>query len=243
MLLSRLRADFHSGKEASMSSEASANPHPVTYFVTPQLDGRNRLTCFFRWLLIIPQALLVGGVPVVGLSVIGVIVQRFVVDGSSNYFGFGGSGVLGLLASVVAFITWFAIVFTGKQPRGLWDLVAMYLRWKSKVMAYGALLRDEYPPFGDGDYPVQFGLGEFPEERNRVTVGFRIFLIIPHAIILSFLSIAWAITAFIGWLAIMFTGSYPEGLYHFAVGYLRWSIRVEAYFLLIHDEYPPFSLD
>ena len=225
-----------------MSSEPSVNPHPVTYFVTPQLDGRNRLTTFFRWLLIIPQALLVGGVGAIGVSGVSLVAQVAGAD-AGNYLGFGGSGVLGMLAGVVAVISWFAIVFTGSQPRGLWDLVAMYLRWKSKVMAYGALLRDEYPPFGEGDYPVQFGLGEFPETRDRVTVGFRILLVIPHWIILFFLSIAWVITAIIGWLAIMFTGRYPEGLYHFAVGFLRWSIRLEAYFLLIHDEYPPFSLD
>jgi Domain of unknown function (DUF4389) len=225
-----------------MATDSSANPHPVTYFVTPQLTGRNRLTCFFRWLLIIPHALLVGGVSAVGIGTIGSILQVAGVK-SGNYFGFGGEGVLGLLATVVAVISWFAIVFTGKQPRGLWDLVVMYLRWKSRVVAYGALLRDEYPPFGEGDYPVQFGLGDFPEERNRVTVGFRLLLVIPHGIILFFLSIAWAVSAFIGWLSILFTGSYPEGLYRFAVGYLRWSLRVEAYFLLIHDEYPPFSLE
>jgi Domain of unknown function (DUF4389) len=225
-----------------MATDSSANPHPVTYFVTPQLTGRNRLTCFFRWLLIIPHALLVGGVSAVGISTVGSILQVAGVK-SGNYFGLGGEGVLGLLATVVAVISWFAIVFTGKQPRGLWDLVVMYLRWKSRVVAYGALLRDEYPPFGEGDYPVQFGLGDFPEERNRVTVAFRFLLVIPHGIILFFLSIAWAVTAFIGWLAILFTGSYPEGLYRFAVGYLRWSLRVETYFLLIHDEYPPFSLE
>ena len=226
-----------------MSSEMSTNPHPVTYYVTPQMEGRNRLTCFFRWLLVIPHALLVGGASAVGFSVLGGVFQFAGVGGGSNYFGFGGSGALGLLASAVAFISWFAIVFTGKQPRGLWDLVAMYLRWKSNVVAYSALLRDEYPPFGEGDYPVQFGLGEFPEQRDRWTVGLRIFLIIPHAIILSFLTIAWAISALIGWLAILFTGSYPEGLYRFSIGYLRWSLRVESYFLLMHDEYPPFSLD
>lgn len=225
-----------------MSTPTSANPHPVTYFVTPQLDGRNRLTVFFRWLLIIPHALLVGGVSLLGVSTIGGVLNA-VGNGNGNYFSFGGSGVLGLLASVVAIISWFAIVFTGKQPKGLWDLVVMYLRWKSKVVAYGALLRDEYPPFGEGDYPVQFGLGDFPEQRDRVSVGFRLILIIPHAIVLFFLSIAWFISAVIGWFAILFTGSYPEGLYRFAVGYLRWSLRVEAYMLLIHDEYPPFSLD
>jgi hypothetical protein len=148
-----------------------------------------------------------------------------------------------MAAAATAFVSWFAIVFTGKQPRGLWDFADYYLRWRSRAVAYGALLRDEYPPFGDGDYPSAFGLGEYPEERRRWSVGLRLFYLIPHAVVLFFIGIVWAITALIGWLAILFTGSYPEGLYRFAIGYLRWSLRVEAYALLMHDEFPPFSLD
>lgn len=60
---------------------------------------------------------------------------------------------------------------------------------------------------------------------------------------LFFIGIAWFITAVIGWFAILFTGAYPEGLYRFAIGYLRWSLRVESYFLLLHDRFPPFSLE
>ncbi len=143
----------------------------------------------------------------------------------------------------MAVISWFAIVFTGKQPKGLWDFSNFYLRWRSKAIAYMALLRDDYPPFGDADYPVLFSAGEFPTKRDRLTVGLRIFYLIPDAIVLFFIGIAWAVTALIGWFAILFTGAYPEGLYRFGVGYLRWSLRVEAYGLLMHDTYPQFSLE
>ena len=54
---------------------------------------------------------------------------------------------------------------------------------------------------------------------------------------------AWLITAVISWFAILFTGAYPQGLYKFAVGVLRWYIRVEAYMLLLVDEYPLFSFE
>jgi hypothetical protein len=162
---------------------------------------------------------------------------------NSYWFGAGATGVIGAVAFVMAIISWFAIVFTGKQPKGLWDFASFYMHWRSRAVAYAGLLRDEYPPFGDGPYAVQLGLGEFPAERNRLSVGLRLIYAIPHAIVLIFLGIAWAITAIIGWFAILFTGSYPEGLYRFGVGYLRWSLRVEAYVLLMHDEYPPFSLD
>ena len=209
-----------------MSNEVSTNPHPVTYFVTPQMAGRNRLTCFFRFFLAVPHMLIAGG-----------------PGATASVFGYGPTGALGMAAAATAFVSWFAIVFTGKQPRGLWDFADYYLRWRSRAVAYGALLRDEYPPFGDGEYPTAFGLGEYPEERRRWSVGLRFFYLIPHAVVLFFIGVAWAITALLGWLAILFTGSYPEGLYRFAIGYLRWSLRVEAYALLMHDEYPPFSLD
>jgi hypothetical protein len=209
-----------------MSTEMSANPHPVTYFVTPQMAGRNRLTCFFRLILAVPHILIAGG-----------------PGASASAFGYGPTGALGSVAVATAFVSWFAIVFSGKQPKGLWDLAAFHLHWRSRVLAYVALLRDEYPPFGDGDYPIAFGLGDFPEVRNRWSVGLRVFYVLPHAIVLFFLGIVWSITAFIGWLAILISGSYPEGLYRFSIGYLRWSLRVEAYALLMHDEYPPFSLD
>ena len=76
-----------------------------------------------------------------------------------------------------------------------------------------------------------------------MTVAFRIIFLIPHVIVLVLLGIAWAVASFVAWLAILFTGAFPEGLYKFSVGYLRWSFRVEAYGALLNDEFPPFSLD
>ena len=80
-------------------------------------------------------------------------------------------------------------------------------------------------------------------ERNRLTVGLRIILGIPHFIVLFFLGVAFFVTTVIAWLAILVNREYPQGLYTFGVGVTRWSLRVESYMLLMHDEYPPFSLD
>jgi hypothetical protein len=224
----------------SESTPTAPAGYPVTYDVEPQITDRNRLTSFFRIILAIPHLIIVGG-PGFSLG------SGFSFGGGrGGGFGLGGlgtGGVLGLVASVMALISWFAIVFTGRQPRGLWDFTAMYFRWRARAIAYMALLRDEYPPFGEGDYPVSFTVGDFPETRNRWSVGLRIFYVIPHLIVLIFVGIAWAVTAIIAWFAILFTGAYPEGLYRFAIGYLRWSLRVETYFLLMHDVYPPFSLE
>ena len=201
------------------------NGHPVTYDVRPQEEKRNRLTVGFRIILAIPHLLLVGG-PGMG-------------------FGAGEfrTGVLGLVADVAAIINWFIIVFTGKANKDLVNLQQFYLRWRARALAYEALLRDEYPPFGDGDYPVEAQFPAVLEGRNRWTVGFRIILIIPQVIVLFFIGIAWFITAVIGWFAVLFSGRYPDGLWKFGEGVMRWILRVEAYWLLLHDEYPPFSLE
>jgi hypothetical protein len=192
-------------------NEAAPSSYPVTYDVEPQLTNRNRLTVAFRLILAIPHLLLVGGPA--GIGSLGGLFYLFSDDSNRANFGGGGStGVIGIVVFVMAIIAWFAIVFTAKMPRGLWDFMNFYMKWRANSIAYVAMLRDEYPPFGTGDYPVRFSAGDLPEVRDRVSVGFRIFLLIPHVIVLFFIGIAWWITAIISWFAILFTGSYPESL-------------------------------
>ncbi len=212
--------------------------YPVSIDVDPQPAGRNRLTTAFRIFLAIPHLILVGAP---GFA-IGIHNETISPAGTARHSeSVGSNGLLGVVAFVGAIISWFAIVFTGHHPRGLWELARFYMRWRANAVAYTALLRDEYPPFGDGPYPVTYEV-EYPQQRNRLTVGFRLILVIPHVIVLVLLDIVWLLTAIIGWLAILFTGDYPDDLYRFGTGMLRWTLRVESYVLLMRDEYPPFSL-
>lgn len=213
---------------------ATATTYPVDVRVEPALNNRNRLTTAFRLILAIPHLLIVGG-PAVGLWWSS---GRGENGAYQNSFA---TGVLGAVAAVVAFIAWFAILFTGRYPEGLWTLVAFYMRWRVRASAYTALLRDEYPPFGDGDYPASLEIRRPEGPRNRLTVFFRLLLAIPHLIAISILGVAWFVVTVIAWFAILFTGQYPSGLFDFSVGVLRWTTRVEAYLLLLEDEYPPFS--
>ena len=209
--------------------------HPVRLRVVPDLTERNRLTVAFRCILGIPHLLLVGG-PIAAF-----------ITWSSNDGGvqrsWGAGGVLGAVAFICAIIAWFAVVFTAEAPNGLWKLSAFYLRWRVRSSAYMALLRDEYPPFGDGEYPVEVDIPVPLEPRDRLGVAFRPILAIPHLIAVWALGLAWAVTIIIAWFAILFTGSYPRALYEFGLGVLRWTTRVEAYLLLLVDAYPPFTLD
>ena len=207
---------------------------PIQLYVTPAIDGRNRLTTAFRLILAIPHLLLVGGLGGGLVWTSGLI---------NNRLEWGTAGVLGAVAGLVSVIAWFAILFTGRYPAGLWKLVAFYLRWRVRALAYTSLLRDEYPPFGDGDYPATLVLNEPTAARDRLTVAFRLILAIPQLIVIWALSIAWVVTTIVAWFSILLTDEYPAVLYNFGVGVLRWNTRVEAYLLLLHDQYPPFSLE
>ena len=105
------------------------------------------------------------------------------------------------------------------------------------------LLEDAYPPFGDDQYPASIEVVDPAGPRDRVGVGFRLLLAIPHVVVLFFVMLGWCVTTIVAWFMILFTGEYPAGLYDFGVGSLRWLLRVQAYLLLLVDDYPPFSFE
>ncbi len=194
----------------------------VVVTVEPSLTGRDRLTTAFRLILLVPHFIILGGITVVG--------------------AWRGTGALAEAAFAMVVVAWFAVLFTGRAPHGLWLFARYYLRWSVRVGAYAALLRDEYPPFGDGDYAASVDVDEPAEPRDRLRVLLRPILLIPQLIVLVFVDLAWFVTTVVAWFAILFTGSLPGGLARFGAGALRWNTRVQAYGLLLTDAYPPFSL-
>jgi hypothetical protein len=210
--------------------------YPLDVNVAPALEGRDRMTTAFRFFLAFPHLLLVGG------PIAAILTLSWSFEAALGMEATAGGGALGAAAAVGALVGWFAIVFGGVHPDGLRKLATFYLRWRVRAVAYTALLRDEYPPFGDDAYPVKLEVSPAEGARDRLSVAFRPILALPHVLAVWALGIAWAVTTIIAWFAILFTGRYPETLYEFGVGVLRWNTRVEAYILLLHDDYPPFSL-
>jgi hypothetical protein len=208
--------------------------YPVTVSVVPTEGERNRLTTAFRLVLAIPHLILVGSV---GLGFA-------TMSGRNNgILSFSSQdGLLGSAAALLAIVSWFTIVLAGQHIGAIRQFTLFVMRWRARVVAYSMLLVDPYPPFGDAAYPASFEVVDPPEPRNRVSVGFRLILAIPQFIVLVFIMMAWWVTAIIAWFAILITGRYPPGLFDFGVGCMRWLLRVEAYMLLLVDEYPPFSL-
>jgi len=91
-------------------------------------------------------------------------------------------------------------------------------------------------------YPARLEV-DYAEQLDRARTFLRVFMAIPHLIVLSVLSVAAFVVVVVAWFAILFTGRYPRGLFDFVLGVGRWWLRVQAYAtLLVTDRYPPFSL-
>ncbi len=206
-------------------------PYPVSVTVEPHMAGRNRLTTAFRLVLAIPHVILVGGIGTVAVS-----------RGDGRTTAGSEGGLLGAVAIFLAIVSWFTIVLTGTHIIGIRQFTAFYLRWRVRALAYLMLLEDPYPPFGDAPYPASIEIVDPMGPRARLTIALRLLLAIPHIVVLVFVLLAWALTTIAAWFIILFTGTYPQSLYEFGVGALRWRLRVESYMLLLIDEYPPFSL-
>jgi hypothetical protein len=166
-----------------------------------------------------------------------------------------------LLLTIVAF---FAILFTGRFPRGIFDFNVGVLRWSWRVAFYscGAFGTDRYPPFtlADVDYPARLSV-TYPEHLSRGLVLVKSWLLaIPHYLILAVLVGNWGwafsgghwatrglsldgILVLIGVVTLLFTGRYPRDVFEIVLGINRWALRVAAYVMLMRDEYPPFRLD
>lgn len=171
--------------------------------------------------------------------------------------------------AILTMFAFFAILFTGRYPRSIFEFNVGVLRWSWRVgyYSYSVLGTDQYPPFTlqDVDYPARLDVA-YPEELSRGLVLVKWWLLaIPHYLIVGLFTsgLVWwvneldiegepilrvgggliGILVLIAAIAMLFTGRYPQGLYDLIVGLNRWVFRVAAYAALMRDEYPPFRLD
>ena len=169
---------------------------------------------------------------------------------------------------VLTIVAFFAILFTGRYPRGIFDVNVGVLRWTWRVCfySYNALGTDRYPPFTLADvpdYPARLNV-EYPQALSRGLVLVKWWLLaLPHYLVVGvFAGGTWAglnaasdhggwssgggligLMVFIAGVALLFTGRYPRSIFDFIMGMNRWVFRVCAYATLMTDAYPPFRLD
>lgn len=188
--------------------------YPVTYEADYPGEGRNRLTTFFRSIVVIPWMIV--------------------------------AALYGFVASFAIFFAWFALVFTGRYPEGLYNFVAGYIRMITRVNGFYYLATDEWPPFNGEDnpsYPLRVGIPPPKPEYSRLKAGFRLIIGIPVLLLAYVQSLIALVIAIIGWFAILFTGTMSEGLFKPLRSALAYNARATAYFGLLTEDYPLFSLE
>ena len=156
---------------------------------------------------------------------------------------------LWIAALVLSVVAWFAILFTGRYPRGIFDFNVGVLRWswRAAFYSYSALGTDRYPPFTlrSVDYPADLAV-EYPERLSRGLVLIKSWLLaIPHHLVVGIVKGdgLLGLLVLIAAVVMLFTKRYPQGIFDLAMGLNRWVLRVAAYVLLMTDQYPPFRLD
>lgn len=183
--------------------------YPVTY-EADYLKERNRLTTFFRYIVAIPWLIVAYAYQIAAL--------------------------------VVVLIAWFALVFTGRYPQGMYNFVGGVLRFSMRVNGFVSLQTDEWPSFGlkdDPAYPVRVHFAPPAAKQSRVSVFFRIVLLVPLMLMSYLVSLLLGAVTMVSWVTIVFRGYQPAAIHNGLAWALSWTTRVTAYSWLMRDEYPP----
>lgn len=199
-------------------------PYPVQYSVDYPDRPLNRLSTFFRLLMVIP---------------IGIVLA--LIEGGG--YGYGGARA-GEAVGLVVLPTLLLILFRQKYPRWWFDWNLELMRFSARVGVYIALMDDRYPSTDEHQaVHLEFSYPDARTDLNRWMPLVKWLLATPHYVALFFLYIASIFVLIAAWFAILLTGRFPRGMFDFLVGVGRWTNRVIAYaHVLVTDRYPPFRL-
>jgi hypothetical protein len=147
------------------------------------------------------------------------------------------------------FLAWFALLFTGEYPRGMYKFVANYTRFSGRALAFTNLMTDEYPSFGGDDdpsYPVRVHVAPPLPKYGRWRVFLRgpiallglMIMYIGYGLLIVFLVVASAPIAH--WLVIVNDGRARLSLHRLTWVYVAFSTRINAWFFLMAQDFPPF---
>jgi hypothetical protein len=145
-------------------------------------------------------------------------------------------------AFFVGVFAFFAVLFTGRWPRGAFDFIVGTARWCYRVAVYFHLMTDRYPPFSlehDPDYPARLEV-DYPERFDRWRPLVQWLLAIPYLIVASVLYYLTGIITFIAFFTVLFTKQIPRGMFDLMLPGMRWNLRGNAYAYFVVDRYPPW---
>ncbi len=199
-----------------------APAYPVR-FEADYSESLSRPSTFFRFFLAIP-----------------LLIVAAILGGGAGAFGPGFGIGIGL-ASTLLVVHWITVLVRGRPVRWVFEALVAVQRFTSRADTYFLLMTDRYPPF-EGDWPVRYEV-DYPERvSRRCLLIWKTLTSIPHFIVLSVLFLFVLVLVFFAWFAILFTGRYPKGFHDFVSGWIRWYVRVGAYWMSLTDQFPPFSL-
>jgi hypothetical protein len=218
----------------------AANPYPAFtgrpgYPVEVEIDPpaqQNRWVTGFRFFLALPAILLAD-----------------TLLGGGTTFAGGSIGTSGGVVATVAFLAWFACLFTGKMPPGFRDLNAYCIGYSAQAIGFLLILTDRYPNSDPAVYesanvyrsdPIRLHVTD-DQRRSRLTVFFRLLLTVPHFVWLFLWGVA-ALFAVIGnWFVTLFRGRPAASLHRFVGGLVRYQTHVYAYLQLVANPFPGFT--
>jgi len=149
---------------------------------------------------------------------------------------------VGIGAFVVVIVSFFAVLFTGRWPRGMFDYLVGTFRWGYRVAAYVHLMTDAYPPFSladDPNYPVRLTV-DYPERTANWRPLVQWLLAIPYLIVAGVLYWLTGLMSVAAFFTVLITKRIPREIFDLMIPGLKWNLRGNAYAYWLSDRYPPW---
>jgi hypothetical protein len=156
---------------------------------------------------------------------------------------------VGLWGAILQFVAFWVILFTGRYPQSMFEFQVGLMKWNVRLNARMFNISDGYPAFGIKSTDEYTDLVvPYPEKVNRGLVLLRLFfgifyVYLPHMFILYFRALFVGLLTFLAWWVVLFTAKYPDFMFDWVSGQIRWQLRVSLYMMYMTDTYPPFTGD
>ena len=147
----------------------------------------------------------------------------------------------GIAAMVAVVIAWFAIMFTGRYPEGLYNFVAGFIRYVGRLAGWVCLAVDDFPPFGGGpnpEYPVRVDVAPRQESYSRAKTFFKVVLYFPQMLIAQGTQSIAGAGAFVSWWRIVFTGRQSATMHDALLASITYSLRANSFLALVTETHP-----
>lgn len=146
--------------------------------------------------------------------------------------------VLGIAQAFVVFVAWFAALFTGEVPEGMYRFIAWVHGYGARVNGYLFLLTDKWPTIdAEKHYPIATRFPG-PTRLNRAAVFFRYFISIPALLLAAIITYGLEVLSFPIWLIVLIRGRVPESIFDSLARVLRYQVRTQAYYAMLTSAYP-----